>query len=126
MARDERLGDKMPVHRAAKWGSMDAGDSHLSEEFHDMIPSSPQMSEKWVDMTPSTPQTSEKWVGMEAGTPMGDQWHELKQGQRIDPYAMHSSNGGRTQPFKEMKKETPDNKAERKTQHSELGSTREI
>jgi hypothetical protein len=78
----------MPDRRQVKWGEMKAGDSHLSEEWHDMEPSSGHMSERYVDMKPSAAKMSEKWVDMEAGEPKGDQWHEMKQEKRIDPYSM--------------------------------------
>lgn len=129
MARDERLGDKMPDRKPVKWGNMKAGESHLSEEWHDMTPSSGHMSEKWVEQHPSVARMSEKWVDIEAGsTDFSDKWHEMKQDRRMDPYAMHSSNGDKDTPFKPMKKEhnEKDGKVERSTQHNEFGSTREI
>jgi len=127
MARDERLGDKMPDRRSVKWGEMKHGESHLSDEWHDMVPSEPKMSEKWVDIEPSSPRMSERWVEIEAGeSKLSDKWHEMRQEKRVDPYAMHSSDGDRTQPFKPMAKEKPDNKAERASQHTEFGKTREI
>lgn len=127
MARDERLGDKMPGSKPVKWGAMVAGESHLSDEWHEMHPSSPLMSEKWVEQHPSSGTMSDKWVEMEASsTPDSDKWHDMKQEGRMDPYAMHHSAGDRSQSFKKMSKETPDNKAERKTEHNQFGSTREI
>lgn len=127
MTRDERLGDKMPVRRPAKWVSMVAGASHLSEEWHEMEPSEPLMSEKWVEQHPSSPLMSEKWVDQHPSEPtMSEEWVEMKQSHRMDPYAMHSSEGDRSVGMKDMKKESPDNKVERKTQHNEFGSTREI
>lgn len=115
-----------PNRKNVKWGSMTAGDSHLSDEWHGMEPSSGHMSEKWVSQEPSAPRMSEKWVEIETGgSPNSDKWHDMKQEGREDPYTMNPSTGDRTQPFKAMKKETPDNKVERKTQHTEFGSTRE-
>lgn len=125
--RTEKLGDRMPDRRSVKWGEMKAGESHLSEEWHDMMPSEPRMSEKWVDQKPSSPLMSEKWVDMEASMPkMSEEWVGIETSSRRDPYAMNPSDGNRSQPFKAMSKEKADNKVERKTQHTEMGSTREI
>lgn len=118
------IGD-MPNRKNVKWGEMKAGESHLSDEFHDMEPSRGHMSEKWVDIQPSKARMSEKWVDMENPSE-GDKWDVMKQEGRDDPYSMHPSSGEREQPFKPMKKEKPDNKVERATQHNEFGSTREI
>lgn len=127
MSRDERLGDKMPNSKPVKWGEMRAGESHLSDEWHEMHHSEPRMSEKWVDQHPSKGLMSEKWVEQHPGsTDFSDKWHEMKQEKRMDPYEMHHSAGTLATPFKPMKKETPDNKIERKTQHTEFGSTREL
>lgn len=126
MRKDERLGDKFPAHHNVKWGSMEAGESTLSDEWHDMNPSSPKMSEKWVDIEPSKARMSEKYVEIEAGASPDNEWHEMKQERRIDPYSMSPSEGDRPTAFKPMTKESQSNKVERKTQHNEFGSTREI
>lgn len=119
------MNTDMPNRKNVKWGEMKAGESHLSEEWHDMQPSAPKMSEEWIDIEPSKARMSEKWAEFENPSDDG-KWFAMKQEGREDPYVMFPSAGDRTQPFKEMKKQTPDNKVERKTQHSELGSTREI
>lgn len=117
---------KFPGSKSPKWGSMDAGSSHLSDEFNPMEASSEKMSGKWDDQSPSPARMSEKWVEMEAGaSKFSDEFAVMKQDGREDPYSMNPSSSDRTQPFKAMKKETPDNKVERKTQHTEFGSTRE-
>ena len=98
MAKDERLGDKMPGHRPSKWASMIPGESHLSEEWHDMKAGESPTTDKWDDMERSKGHMSEKWEEMEAGTsPETDKWHEMKQDRRIDPYEMHSSDGDRAE-----------------------------
>lgn len=118
----------MPVRRGQKWAGMEAGESTLSNEWHGMEPSDPRFSEKWVDMTPQPAKMSEKWVEMENPSDGmgGTQWNEMKQEGRMDPYAMHHSDGNRSVGMKDMKKQVPDNKRERKTQHDAFGSTREI
>lgn len=117
------MNTDMPNRKNVKWGEMKAGESHLSDEWHDM--DAGHSKENWDDLTPSKARMSEKWVDMENPSDDG-KWFEMKQEGREDPYAMFPNSGDRKQPFKPMKKETPDNKVERKTQHSELGSTREI
>lgn len=124
--KDHRLGDEMPVNRNVKFGDMRASKEQMPSDWEDMTASSVKMSEKWTDMNPSAARTSEKWVDMNAGTPMGNQFHEMKQEGRSDPYSMAPSEGDRTVGMKEMKKEKPDNRVSRATQHSEFGSTREI
>lgn len=120
------IGD-MPSRKNVKWGAMTAGDSNLSDEWHGMEPSTVHSSEKWVDQKPSSPLMSEKWVDIEAGSAPDDEWHEMKQDRRVDPYSMFPSEGNKPTPFKSMKKEKADGgKVERKTQHTEFGSTREI
>ena len=128
MAKYERLGDKMPGHRPSKWASMVPSESHLSEEWHDMKAGESPTTDKWDDMERSKGHMSEKWEEMEAGTsPETDKWHEMKQERRVDPYAMHSSDGERETPFKPMAKEKADGgKVERPNQHTEFGTTREI
>lgn len=128
MAREERLGDKFPGSKNPKWGSMVAGESHLSDEWHNLEHSTPHMSEKWEGMKPSAPQMSEKWVNIETGgTEFSDRWHEMKQEGREDPYSMFPSAGDRTQPFKPMAKIKPDNRVERKDSTTgESGEHREI
>ena len=127
MSKDERLGDKFPAHHNVKWGAMKAGESHLSEEWHDVKSGESPTTDKWDDMTPSKGHMSERYVEMEAGhAPDSDKWHEMKQEKRMDPYAMHSSDGERETPFKPMAKEKADNKVERPNQHTEFGTTREI
>lgn len=129
MSRDERLGDKMPARKTDKFSEMKAGSSHLSEEWHEMEPTSPRMSEKWVEQHPSTGRMSEKWDEFENTSNVmgGAQWDVLKQEKRVDPYAMHHSDGNLKTPFKPMAKQKADGgKVERSTQHNEFGSTREI
>lgn len=95
--KDSRPGDKMPNTRDPKWGSMKAGESHLSNEWHGMERSSGHMSEKWEGMKPSSGHMSEKWVEMEAGSAPSNEWHEMKQEGRIDPYSMAPSSGDRSE-----------------------------
>ena len=126
---DSKLGDKFPDSRNVKWGAMKAGASHLSEEWHDLIPSDPKMSEKWVDQKPSAPQMSEKWTDLETlGSEFSDKWASMEQGGRKDPYSMFPSAGDRTQPAAKGKSTKAEGagKYERSTQHTEFGSTREI
>jgi hypothetical protein len=124
--REKRLGDTMPNTKDPKWGSMIASKEVMSDEWHDMKPTSPVMSEEWVDLKPSSPLNSEKWVDIEAGEPKGDEFHEMKQSHRVDPYSMVPSAGDKDTPFKSMKKEKPETRVGRATQHTEFGSTREI
>lgn len=129
MRNDSRLGDKMPDRKAVKFGDMKAGNSTLSEEWHEMHPSNPNMSEKWVDQKPSSPRMSQKWVDLEtAGTMFSDKFHAMEQGGRKDPYAMFPSAGDRTEPAPKGKptKASGAGKYDRSTQHTEFGSTREI
>lgn len=116
------MNTDMPNRKNVKWGEMKAGESHLSEEWHDMEAGASK--ENWDTLEPSKPRMSEKWVDMENPSDDG-KWFTMKQEGREDPYAMNSSDGNRTQPFKPMKKEAPDNKVERKNQHTEFGTTRE-
>ena len=87
-----------------------------------------RFSEKWDGMKDSPARMSEKWDDMEnpSNTMGGNEWDVMKQDKRIDPYSMAPETGNHTHKMKEMSKETPDNKVERKTQHNEFGSTREI
>ncbi|MDE2101552.1 MAG: hypothetical protein KGL39_30180 [Patescibacteria group bacterium] len=89
MAKDSRLGDKFPVNHNVKWGSMMPGESHLSNEWHEMEACEPKFSEKWDEQHPSKGHMSEKWDHMDAGsTEFSDKWHDMKQDHRMDPYSM--------------------------------------
>lgn len=124
MARDSKLGDKMPDTRDPKWGSMVAGKSHLSDEYSDMV--STGDDGKWYELNSSLPRMSEKWVDVATEGELNPQWNELKQDKRDDPYQMAPSDGKRPQPFKESKNAKPNTRVSRSTQHTEFGSTREI
>lgn len=92
----------MPTHRGGKFSEMRAGSSHLSEEWHDMEASECHSSEKWIEQHPSKGHMSEKWIEMEAGEAKGNEWHEMKQEGRPDPYSMAPSEGYRTVGFKKQ------------------------
>ena len=126
MAKDTRLGDTMPDTRDPKWGAMKAGDSYLSEKWHTLDACDPKFSEKWDHLGVGTPRMSEKWVEMNAGEPKGDQWHEMKQEKRDDPYSMAPASGDRTVGMKQIEKEAPDNKRQRWSANTEFGRNREI
>ncbi|MHB8603596.1 MAG: hypothetical protein ACYC9R_13255 [Nitrosotalea sp.] len=65
---------------------------------------------------------------MNAGEPKGNQFHEMKQSHRDDPYSLAPSEGNR--PLKsQVGGKSPREEAgkyDRSTQHNEFGSTREI
>lgn len=108
MSKDTRLGDTMPPRKNVKWGSMVAGESHLSEEWHEMHAEPGHMSEKWEGMKPSAPVMSEKWVEIEAGnSPDSDKWHSMKQEGRVDPYSMAPSEGDREEPAMKKQSKNP-------------------
>lgn len=92
--KDSRLGDRMPNTRDPKWGAMKAGESHLSDEWHGMEPSSGHMSDRYESMTPSKGHMSDRWVEMESEG-SNEEWNEMRQEKRIDPYAMAPSSGDR-------------------------------
>lgn len=117
----------MPDRRDVKWGSMTPGKSHLSDEYHEVRSGDSPSTDKWDGLDASTGHMSDRYVEMErGGSDLSDKWHEMKQEGRQDPYSMAPSSGDRSQGFKKMAKETPDNKVSRATQHTEFGSTREI
>lgn len=116
----------MPNNRDPKWGAMKSGTPHMPQEWETMDASECHTSEKWIEQNPSSPRMSEKFVDMEAGEPKGNEWHEMKQEGRVDPYSMAPSEGDRSIGMKAMAKVKPDNKVGRATQHNEFGSTREI
>lgn len=124
---DTRLGDRMPDRRAVKFGDMKAGTPRMSDEWTPMESGDARMSEKWVGQSPSSARMSEKWVEMEAGEPKGNEWHEMRQDKRMDPYSMAPQETDDKTPFKSMEKSKVDaGKVRRSTQHDEHGQTREI
>lgn len=117
----------MPDRRSVKWGDMTSGTPHMPEKWEHMEAGDTSFSDKWHELEHTPAHMSEKWdIFTDNSTEFSDRWHEMKQEKRIDPYAMHSSDGNRAQPTKSTPKESISNKVGRATQHTEFGSTREI
>lgn len=126
MAKDTKLGDTFPANHNVKWGSMEQHESRLSNEWHEMQPAEPKMSSKWDEMNPSSAKMSERYIEMNAGEPMGNEWHEMKQTGRDDPYSMAPNPIRRSESSFTIDREKADNKRERSSARGQTGTNIEI